>query len=269
MVTHLRHRPANCDGFQIGIITTLDLETEAVLALFEENFGAQGYSYATHAFDENTYSTGHIAGKPVVLCQLISMGKLKACRAAEQMRLSFRSLSVVFVVGIAGGNPSDSIKPPILLGDVAIGTLVIEMDYGRLYDDQLERKRGVEHGLSKPGYRIASFLTNLRPSTKRSSIMHKIDQHTSNEFHPGIGEDVLYSADHLHKHRNTECWRCEHNRWQGTCEEAKVATCHELGCHTLDNICQTDEIFHATVSPTTVRSANLTFTSACSHLEAV
>ena len=237
MMTARVDRPSDRADFQIGIITALDLETESVIKHFDKSFDTNGYTYGKHALDDNSYSTGQILGKPVVLCQLASMGKLEASTTAQDMRLSFENIRVLLLVGVAAGNPWISDNQPILLGDVVLSTHVIEMDYGRLYPHGIELRRGVDHELTKSDRRVRNFLVRLREPSKKMWLASKVDEGTSLDVFPGQDLDILYDSNYIHKHRIQSCDVCQNSEDQNdeTCDLAKVSSCQELQCSTLNS----------------------------------
>ena len=57
-----------------------------------------------HALDDSSYTSGCIAGKPIVLCQCALTVKLGVSIIAKHMRLNFENIELLLLVGIARGN---------------------------------------------------------------------------------------------------------------------------------------------------------------------
>jgi nucleoside phosphorylase len=132
------HRPRNRNDFEIAVLCTLGTESNAVLAVFDETWE---YKYGKALGDSNTYTTGRICYRNVVLAHLPSMGKVSAAITAASMRTSFPGIRLGLLVGICGGVPTHlDTKNEILLGDVIISTGIIQYDFGQQFLDKIARK---------------------------------------------------------------------------------------------------------------------------------
>ncbi|EMR65090.1 putative nacht and ankyrin domain protein [Eutypa lata UCREL1] len=82
--------------------------------------------------DSNTYTTGRIGGHNIVLTCLSNYGTGQAAAAASNMLRTFTNIQIGLMVGIGGGVPWDGKnRADIRLGDVVIGTEVVQYDIGK------------------------------------------------------------------------------------------------------------------------------------------
>lgn len=231
--------PIDRDGFEIAIVCALKLERDAIEALMDVDFKDRGRAYGKASQDRNTYTTGLLGGKAVVLAYPGAMGVLNAATVASDMRHSFKNIKLGLVVGVAGGAPRTPNGSDILLGDVVISTAVIQYDFGRQYPDSFKRKRGVESTLGRASAEVANFLAFLegdRVTNRMTAKMNRYNRNavfTSKFAHPGIDHDHLYPSEYRHKHHDPQmCLTCRDcYRWNDpVCAVAESAGCEELGC---------------------------------------
>ena len=118
-----------------------------------------------------------------------------------------------------------------------MSTLVVEVDFGRLHPSGLIRKTGVEHELTKTSRRVTNFLVRLRTPSKKLWLASKVNQRTSTRSFPRPEMDALYKSDYSHRHRVQSCDICQNprNRFDETCDLAKISTCKEFECSTAND----------------------------------
>ncbi|OGM39418.1 hypothetical protein ABOM_012116 [Aspergillus bombycis] len=155
-------RPADRDGFEIGIICAFTLEADALEALFDETYDKFGTRYSKHPRDTNAYITQIIGYHDVVLCYLPGMGTESAADFAANLRISYTHIQLTPVAGICGGVPFPPSNANIVLGDVIISDSVIQFDFGRQYTDEFKRKSDVKETLGRPNLEIRSILAGLQ-----------------------------------------------------------------------------------------------------------
>ncbi|KXT11684.1 hypothetical protein AC579_6485 [Pseudocercospora musae] len=153
-------RPRSLDDFRIAIICALQTEFDAIDVLLEEVYEEEEAFRPRHP-DTNTYTFGRLGGKPVVLVNLPSMGKVSAATVATNLGISFKYIEIAFLTGICGGAERDDRGNKIELGDVIIGKQVIQEDFGRLMDDGMHRKTEVEDVLGRLPPRIRQWIGAL------------------------------------------------------------------------------------------------------------
>ena len=128
-------------GFEIAFICVLQVEAEAVHAVFNKFWGDEGKVYDKVQGDYNFYTEGVIGEHNVVLAYLPGMGKVNAADVAASFRSSFVGIKLALIVGLCGGaSYATDEKDEIHLGDIIISTAVIQYDFGRQYPKLFELK---------------------------------------------------------------------------------------------------------------------------------
>jgi nucleoside phosphorylase len=234
-------RPRHRRNFKIAIICALPLEADAVKALFDERWDANGDIYGKAWGDRNAYSTGVIGRHNVVLAHMPGMGKESAASVAADCRSSFEGIKLALVVGICGGVPFAKQDEEILLGDVVISEGIIPYDFGRLFPDQFVRKDTVLDNLGRPSAEIRALLAKLKGRSDRRNLQNKISEYLTvlhkelgeTATYPGTGEDKLFDPRYRHKHQiSSSCAICAacSQRSDPICEAAFTLTCEQLKC---------------------------------------
>jgi len=235
-------QPSDRSAFEIAIICALQIESDAVEALFDDFWDEQEYGKATG--DPNSYTLGRIGRHHVVLVYMPGMGKGSSASVAASFRSSFPSVRLDLVVGICGGVPfvGSSHAEEILLGDVIISTGVIQFDFGRQFSDRIVRKDTLQDNLGRPNSEIRSFLNKMQGWRARTELRRRLCEYVAEvcgkegfegRRHPALDEDKLYRAAYRHKHQDlTVCSICAQcvNDGDTTCEIAPHATCAQLQC---------------------------------------
>ncbi|KAL3481702.1 hypothetical protein BJX99DRAFT_243416 [Aspergillus californicus] len=236
-------RPETRDGFQIAIICALTLEADAVEALFDETYDKFSRVYGRESGDNNAYITGRIGQHNVVLCYLPGMGRGSAAAASANLRVTYKHIQLVLVVGICGGVPFTSDKCEIILGDIIISNGVIQYDFGRQNPDGFVHKSDVQDTLGRPNQEIRAFLAALGGRKTRTELQERTHQHlqtlqkqSDNPWHhPGTMYDTLFESSYRHKHYNQDtsnsciCSECRSGD-DNVCDQALKGDCDSLGC---------------------------------------
>lgn len=230
-----RRRPVNREEFEIALICALPKESNGVTAVFDGFWTGLGKG----SRDENSYRFGWICDHNVVLAHMPGMGNLASSNVAAHLKRSFPHIRLCLVVGICGGVPTKTANGDIMLGDVLVSTGVKKIDYGRLYSDQLKRKKSIEDELGRPNAEIRAFLHQLQShqqalahetSEYLKSLLEKVDFEQSRR---PSGFDQICPSDYRHKHQDAGvCDVCHACRAPDdpVCERALKADCAELGC---------------------------------------
>lgn len=236
-------RPSSRDGFEIAIICALPIERNAVEALLDEEYEADGFSYRKAVGDSNAYTTGRLGNQHVVLVYMPGMGMTSAAGVAAHIRSSFKGIKFGVVVGICGGVPKTIDGAEILLGDVIISTSVIQVDFGRQYPNKFIRKVSEEDTLGRANLEIRSFNGKMSGRLVSERLQGKTIDYSaqicarkgfSSSAYPGPEKDQLYLAEYRHKHwRRGSCSLCDsyNNLDDDVCEDALKKSCVELGCN--------------------------------------
>ena len=196
IVSHGSHSgvPLAYRDYTIAWICALPLELAASRAMLDEQHPSQ----PGIAGDDNTYVLGRIHRHNVVMaCLPGQYGTNNAAIVATNVKRSFPSIRATLMVGIAGGSPSQA---DLYLGDVVVGTRVIQYDMGKalggghfqetaipktpvpLLNSAVStlRSKHVAHQFSD---RIASLLRSRLPNLSRPDHPDRLFQ-ASYEHHP-------------------------------------------------------------------------------------
>ncbi|KAJ5809789.1 uncharacterized protein N7503_002007 [Penicillium pulvis] len=108
--------------------------------------------------DDNTYILGSIKQHNIVIACLPieGYGTNNAAKVMTNMKRTFPSLRVGLMVGIGGGVP---IKHDIRLGDVVVGTRVMQYDLGKIVEDGKFQRTAIYRN---PGHLLGTAVSALR-----------------------------------------------------------------------------------------------------------
>ncbi|KAK6336193.1 hypothetical protein TWF696_001756 [Orbilia brochopaga] len=227
--------PPSRDSFEIAIICALPLEVRAVAALLDGHHG-DGRSEFTGVLegvpgDRNAYRAGRIGHHNVVLVHMPKIGKAAAAGTAAGLGASFGNIKLALLVGICGGVPGGSTD--IRLGDIVIGTQVVEYDYGSR--SHLARADNSDGNPGRHDPMIQQLIRRIQAGK------NSLEEHTSDYLADFLAEsgpamtnglhDTLYRSDYWHLHqRSADCptRECQNNRY--ICDAALHASCEEVKC---------------------------------------
>ena len=239
--TVIHDRPSCREDFQIAVVYALSLEYDAVSLLFDEFWDKDGEQYGRADGDTNHYTTGRIGKHNVVLALLPNMGKAAAAGAAASFRSSYLNLKATLLVGICGGAPSAG-TDELLLGDVVIGKIVLQHDFGRQYHDKLIPKDTANDSFGRPNKDIRGLIAILESESgkdlvRESAARHLVclqeaairKQRQPNYRYPGFAKDKLFASAYRHKHRRLRSCAFCNGKIQNYCTNAAQASCTELG----------------------------------------
>lgn len=233
--------PPNRDGFRIAIICALRDEADAVEAIFDEIYEEDGLSYHKYEGDPNQYVLGRIGIHQVVLLQTPGIGKVNAANAAAGCRSSFTKIKLGLVVGVCGGVPEPSKGVSIFKGDIIISTYVVQSDFGRQYEEGIQRRRTLADVLTPHTPDLKIFLNSLQGQRNQFLLKKRMETVISEmecvEWYnlpdtPERATDYVYRSDYLHLHRDGSCEKCLaiENGDDEICEAARESFCSELEC---------------------------------------
>lgn len=234
--------PYHRGEFEIAIICALDIESDAVEALFDGYWRDEGINYGKAQGDRNSYTTGWIGEHNVVLAYMPNIGKAGAAGVGASLFSSFPSVRLGLVVGICGGVPAGTGEEEVLLGDVVISTGVVQFDFGRRYPDDFKRKDTLTDNLGQPNAEIRAFLHKMKGKQGRMRLEKYTSIYVQNLCEkegfessqcPGADNDKLYKPNYRHKHQKPTicevCAGCETAN-DPICETALESSCAQLGC---------------------------------------
>ncbi|KAF3219549.1 hypothetical protein TWF679_011015 [Orbilia oligospora] len=112
------------EDYHVGWICALPKERTAASMMLDQTHP----KLRVPANDQNTYTLGTVGEHSVVIACLPkgAIGTNEAATVIAQMFSTFPSIKIVLMVGIGGGIP-----PKVRLGDVVVGTEVIQWDFGK------------------------------------------------------------------------------------------------------------------------------------------
>ena len=242
MAGHALPQPDSRNGFQIAVICALQIESDAIEAVFDETYDST--LYGTSQGDDNSYTTGRIGRHHVVLAYLPNMGKAASAAAASSLKTSFPQIQLGLLVGVCGAVPNagEGNARAILLGDVIISEGVIKFDFGRKFPNKLARKKHPADELGRASNKIRSWIKRLKGLSMHKNLKEEtshflqeiISQDRFQAFRfPGSSKDILFPSDYRHKHHKlgacAVCDRAEGDDLE-VCDIALNSTCDSLGC---------------------------------------
>ncbi|KAL4739890.1 hypothetical protein BDV11DRAFT_169664 [Aspergillus similis] len=216
-------RPSSRADFRIAILCPHLRDAEVVKPLFDHL-----YDIAYHAelikvpTDPNLYTLGRIGVYDTVLVHIPGAGKVIAANATAHIKLSYPKIELAFLIGACQGVPfiadcqSERGRTDIYLGDVIIGTGVVQYDLGKHKPRGLVRKDTFEANLGRPSQEIRSLLSKImawkdelryRQRKYLATIQESVEAPC-----PGANRDILYSQDYKHALKICQCTsgQCTH-----------------------------------------------------------
>jgi nucleoside phosphorylase len=196
------------DHYTIAWICALHIEMAAARAMLDEVHEA----LPTHADDSNTYVLGSIEQHNVVIACLpaAQYGTNNAANVVTNMKRTFPSIRAGLMVGIGGGVPS---KADMRLGDIVVGTRVMQYDLGKIVGDgQLQRTmvHRIPHQLLGTAVSALRSKHELGPSRVPSILRQKLEGHS--EYGRPSSQDLLFHATYEHESPTASCDRCDHSK---------------------------------------------------------
>lgn len=216
------------------MICALQLEADAVEALFDYFWDEKGNQYGKVSGDQNSYRTGVIGNHNVVLAYMPGIGKGHAASVSASLRSSFEGIRLALIVGICGGVPNGT-ENGIFLGDIVIGESIVVYDFGRKLPGAFRRKDAITDSAGMPNTEIQGFLTKLKTRKGCESLQRRtyhyvsvLQKRAGDYYYPGANQDRLFESTYHHKHRDVpKCKKCNRNKY---CKKAQEATCERLQC---------------------------------------
>ncbi|KAJ5419536.1 uncharacterized protein N7487_003086 [Penicillium crustosum] len=196
------------DRYTIAWICALYIEMAAAQAMLDESHEI----LPTHADDRNTYVLGDIYRHNVVIACLPDgqYGTNNAAIVMMNMKRTFPAIRACLMVGIGGGVPS---KADVRLGDIVVGTRVMQCDLGKvLRDGQLQRTAipRIPHQLLGTAVSCLRSKHELSPSRVISILQQKLEGQPS--YSRPISPDRLFHATYDHESLTGSCDKCDHSK---------------------------------------------------------
>lgn len=245
--------PTSRDDFNMAIVCALPHEQDAVNLILEEDWDDLEETLGKAPGDENIYTLGRIGSFNVVVALLCNMGKAAAAGTAARLQSSFPRVKLTFLTGICGGVPGTIESDDLLLGDVVVGSTVVQYDLGRQTHNEFNMKRDVNASLGRGPKNARVLVTKLKTRKFRSKVedraaelLTQVQEIQAKERrggrskyrYPGASTDVLFAPQYFHKHRKGSCSICGQSLY-AVCDRALGQSCEEVGCDTTQGVKRT------------------------------
>jgi nucleoside phosphorylase len=211
------------DRYTIAWICALHIETAAALAMLDEIHD----KLPRRSNDNNAYTLGSIKNHNIVIACLPQdqYGNNNAANVLTNLTRTFPSISRGLMVGIGGGAPG---KVDIRLGDIVVGTRVMQYDFGKVLAGG-EIQRTATHKI--PDYSFRTAVTNLRarhelyPSRVPDILQERMKGYV--DYNRPSTSDYLFQASYTHAPSMTSCYNCD----KSELKEREARRSHEPVIH--------------------------------------
>ncbi|PNP40031.1 hypothetical protein TGAMA5MH_07953 [Trichoderma gamsii] len=164
------------------------------------------------ANDSNAYTLGSIKQHNVVIACLpdAQYGTNNAANVLTNLTRTFPSIRRGLMVGIGGGAPSNA---DIRLGDIVIGTRVMQYDLGKVIEDGKIQRTAIP---KIPEYSLRTAVTNLRsqhefePSRVPFILREKMESQPA--YSRPSTPDRLFQAFYKHEAATPSCDDCDQSK---------------------------------------------------------
>lgn len=205
---HDTYAPLVHEDYTVAWICALPLELAASRAMLDEEHPLP----PNQAGDDNTYVLGGIDQHNVVMtCLPGQYGTNNAAIVATNLKRSFPSIRATLMVGIGGGSPSQA---DLYLGDVVVGTRVMQYDMGKMIAGGLFQETA---DAKTPAWLLNSAVSALRskhgPHRSSSRMTSLLRSRLSNILRPNH-PDCLFQASYEHPLGALTCIDCDPEKLQ-------------------------------------------------------
>lgn len=193
------------DHYTIAWICALYIEMAAARAVLDEIHEARPRDFE----DTNSYVLGSIKGHNIVIaCLPIGQyGTNNAATVATNLKRTFPGVHMGLMVGIGGGAPG---KADIRLGDVVVGTKVVQYDLGKIMSDGKFERTAIPR---LPDPLLGTTIANLRskhehePSRALLILQQRLDANP--EYNQPSTPDRLFQVTYEHQSQSRNCNKCD------------------------------------------------------------
>jgi nucleoside phosphorylase len=195
-------------SYTVAWICALHIEMAAAIAMLDETHDP----LHTHPDDSNIYKLGRIKKHNVVIACLPAhqYGTNNAANVVTNLKRTFPSIRAGLMVGIGGGVPS---KADIRLGDVVVGTRVMQSDLGKVTGDGQMQRTAIPR---IPHQLLGTTVTTLRskhelgPSQIPSILQQKLEPYLG--YHRPSSPDRLFCVEYDHEDPHSTCDKCDQSK---------------------------------------------------------
>ncbi|OQE25252.1 hypothetical protein PENSTE_c006G02143 [Penicillium steckii] len=198
------------DHYTIAWICALYIEMAAARAILDEIHEVRPKGFE----DTNSYVLGNIKGHNIVIACLPvgQYGTNNAATVATNLKRTFPGIHIGLMVGIGGGVPS---KADIRLGDVVVGTKVVQFDLGKIMGDGKFERTAIP---KTPDQLLGTTIAKLRskheyePSRALSILQQSLITRPDSEYNQPSTPDQLFQATYEHRSQLPNCNDCDQSR---------------------------------------------------------
>ncbi|KAM0412754.1 hypothetical protein ACHAPD_007800 [Fusarium lateritium] len=165
-----------------------------------------------HVDDSNAYILGNIKQHNIVVACLPEgrYGLNNAANVLTHLVRTFSSIRAGLMVGIGGGVPS---KTDIRLGDIVVGTRVMQYDLGKIVGDgQMQHTAIPKISQQLLGTAVSSLRARHEREGSRilSILREKFKEHS--EYRRPASADCLFLSTYDHVSQTSACDECDHSK---------------------------------------------------------
>ncbi|KAJ6789033.1 hypothetical protein PWT90_07832 [Aphanocladium album] len=194
------------DEYTLAWICALHIEMAAARVMLDEVHKDPPW----HRNDTNAYTLGTIEHHNVVIACLptTQYGTNNAANVLTHLVRTFPSIRLGLMVGIGGGVPS---MADIRLGDIVVGTRVMQYDLGKILGDRQIQPTAIP---KIPQQLLSTVVSSLRakhelePSRVPSILREKFEGHSA--YGRPSSPDYLFCATYDHVSSTPGCDGCDH-----------------------------------------------------------
>lgn len=203
-------------SYTVAWICALHIEMAAALAMLDEIHD----TLHTYPDDSNTYKLGRIQQHNVVIACLPAhqYGTNNAANVVTNLKRTFPSIRAGLMVGIGGGVPN---KADIRLGDVVVGTRVMQYDLGKLVGEGQMQRTGIPkipHQLLGTAVSALRSKHELEPSQVPSIMKQKLEAHRG--YDRPSSTDRLFCVEYDHEDPDVTCDDCDQSKLISRCKRS-------------------------------------------------
>jgi nucleoside phosphorylase len=208
MANDARESRTRPDQYTIAWICALHMEMAAARAMLD---GVHG-DLPRDGNDSNAYTLGNIGRHNVVIACLSAAqyGLTNAATVLTHLVRTFTSIRACLMVGIGGAAPSQA---DIRLGDIVVGTRVMQYDLGKIVGDGQIQRTAIPKILSQLLGTAVSTLRSaheLEPSQIPSILLEKFEGYSG--YGRPTSPDCLFLSTYDHVSPTPDCDECDHSK---------------------------------------------------------
>ncbi|KAH8656467.1 hypothetical protein BGZ61DRAFT_311573, partial [Ilyonectria robusta] len=203
-----QNRSPSHDDYTIAWICALHIEMAAARAMLDEIHE----DLPRYANDSNTYMLGSIKQHNIVIACLptAQYGTNNAANVLTHLIRTFPSIHLGLMVGIGGGVPS---MADIRLGDIVVGTRVMQCDLGKIVEDGQIWRTATPRILQHQVGTLVSTLRStheLEPSQVPSILEERLEEYP--EYGRPSLPDYLFHASYDYVSSTPSCDGCDDSK---------------------------------------------------------